>query len=375
MQIVSSWVEVSKSALEHNISLYKSVIGDAKLAVVIKSNAYGCDLGQISRLLDHNDQVDYLCVASLTEAVYLRSIGIKKTILMFGIFDCDLKQAVINDIEVTCYDLAAVLELNQLGSLYRKKAKIHIKIDTGMSRLGLFYEQVLSFMQTVISLEYIEIVGIFTHFATSDRSDLTFLHQQLAVFNQVIASLAQYKIVVPLKHAANTAAITASILTNFNMVRVGIGIYGMWPSPENQVITQSQYSDFNLKSVLTWKTKILTIKDFSAGSYVGYDQAYQTIKPTKIATIPVGYYDGYDRRLSNRGMVLVQNQLVPVIGNIAMNITMIDVTGLELAVGDEVVLLGAQKGLQPDDLAQLCQTANTEITARINPLIKRKLVF
>lgn len=374
-QIVSSWVEVSKQALEHNVAQYKALIGDAKLAVVIKSNAYGCDLTLVAKILDINSQVDYLCVASLTEARYLRTIGIQKALLMFGIVDCDLQQAVMHDIEVTCYDIKTALELDCLGQLYHKKVKIHIKIDTGMSRLGLFYDQVLNFVQAVRALKFIELVGIFTHFAASDRADLNCLDQQLAIFNRIIADLERHKIVVPLKHTANTAAITAKAITHFNMVRVGIGAYGMWPSPENQLLTNLEYPDFNLLPVLTWKTKVLTVKDLPAGSYVGYDQAYQTVRPTKIATIPVGYYDGYDRRLSNQGQVLVHQQIAPVIGNIAMNITMIDVTGIELAIGDEVILLGNVAGVQADDLALICQTANTEITARINPLIIRKLVF
>ena len=374
-KIISSWVEVSQSALEHNIALYKSVIGPVKLAIVIKSNAYGCDLGLVGKLLDANQLVDYLCVSSLTEAVFLRELGLKKSILVLSVLDCDLQQAVINPIDLTVFDLKTVLELNRLGELHQKKVKIHVKIDTGMSRLGLFHDQVLSFIKAILKLKFIEIIGIFTHYAASDRSDLTSLEKQAGIFNQVILDLEKHEIAIPIKHTANTAAITADCLTHFNMVRVGIGVYGMWPSPENQLLTQAQYPDFVLKPVLTWKTRILTIKELPIGSYVGYDQAYQTTKPAKIATIPVGYYEGYDRRLSNQGQVLINGCLVPVVGKVAMNLTMVDVTGVDAVVGDEVTLIGHQVGVQPDDLAQICQTANTEITAKINPLINRKIVL
>ncbi len=374
-KIVSSWLEVSRSALEHNILLYKSVIGSAKLAVIVKSNAYGCGLDLIANLLDQNEAIDCLCVASLAEAVYLRELGVAKNILVLGIVDCDLKQVLINNIEIAVYNLQTILELNQLGKAYNQKVKIHLKIDTGMSRLGFFADQLLDLIQDVLALEFITIEGIFTHFAASDSANLSFLDQQTSRFSQLLLDLDLKKVIIKTKHAANTAAITLNNLNHLNMVRVGIGLYGMWPSDQNKHVTQSRYPQFNLKMPVTWKTRIISVKELPIGNYVGYSLTYQTTKVTKIATIAVGYYDGYDSRLSNRGQVLINNQLVPIIGSISMNMAMVDVTGLDTQVGAEVTLLADIAGIHPDDLANICNISNTEIVARINPLITRKLVF
>jgi alanine racemase len=158
------------------------------------------------------------------------------------------------------------------------------------------------------------------------------------------------------------------------MVRVGIGLYGLWPSAENKVMTQKFYPQFSLKPALTWKTKIIQIKELPAGSFVGYDRTYQVQKFSRIAIIPVGYWDGFDRGLSNKGKVLINQQLAPIIGKIAMNLSMVDVTDLNVSIEDEVTLLGNHPGITADDVAKHCDTINYEIVTRINPLLPRIVV-
>ena len=367
----SSWVEIDASAFNHNIAQYKSVITPALLAPVIKSNAYGHGIEIMAKLCEQNNQIDYICVVALSEALFLRSIGIQKPILVLSIIDGELESAVAYNIGLVVFDLATVQELDRIGNMLNKKVHVHIKIDTGLSRLGISETAALSFIETVHRLPHIFVGGIFTHFASSEKEDQTFTNLQIDRFNFVIDQLAARGIHIPLKHTSCSAAITGNHRSHHTMARMGIGIYGLWPSQENKIMTQHVYPHFSLRPVLTWKTRIMLVKEISAGSYVGYDQTFKAEKNIRIATLPIGYWDGYDRRLSNKGTMLVHGQRAPVVGRIAMNLTMIDVTGIPAAVGDEVTLLGSQTGVTADDLAHQCDTINYEIVTRINPLAPR----
>ncbi len=369
----SSWVEIDQQALEHNIHSYKTIIGSSILAPVIKSNAYGHGIELIAKICDQNNLVDYLCVVSLSEALLLRSIGIKKPLLVVSIIDRDLRDAIEQNIDLVAYDREIIQELNAIGKMLNKKARVHIKIDTGLSRLGLPTNDALSFITHVATLPYISITGIFTHFAESECADQTFTNHQLEQFNALIKQLDALGIAIPINHTACSAAITANIPSHCSFVRLGIGLYGLWPSPENKQITQQLHPTFSLKPVLTWKTRIIQIKDIPAESYIGYDRTHQVTQASRIAIIPVGYWDGYDRRLSNSGKVLINNQLAPIIGRIAMNLSMVNITGLNVSMNDDVTLLGNHPGITAEDIAQRCNTINYEIVTRINPLLPRRI--
>lgn len=367
----SSWVEIDASALEHNIAQYKAVCKPALLAPVIKSNAYGHGIELIAKLFDQNANVDILCVVSLSEAMRLRTSGIKKPLIVLSILDTNLEHAIIHNIEVIVYDLTTVLELNRLGKLHQKKARVHVKVDTGLSRLGLLKDDALLFIKSIHHLPFITVNGIFTHYASSESADQTYTNYQLNNFNTVIEHLESKGIHIPLRHTSCSAALTANIGTHHTMVRAGIGIYGLWPSNDNKKITQQQYPQFSLRPVLTWKTCVIQVKEIPAGSYIGYNCTHHVHKSSLIATLPIGYWDGYDRRLTNKGLVMIKGQVVPVVGIVAMNLTMIDVTGLDVAVGDEVTLLGNHNGLTANDIAQTCGTINYEIVTRINVSLAR----
>jgi len=366
-----TWIEIDRAAFEHNIMSYKSIVKPALLAPVIKSNAYGHGIAPIAKICDQHESVDLICVVSLSEALLLRSQGIKKPILVLSIVDGDLDEAIAYDIDLVVYDLAMALELNHIGSMLNKKAQVHVKVDTGLSRLGLLQGEAITFIETLHHLPFINIRGMFTHFASSESTDQTYTNQQLENFNFVIQQIEAKGIVIPLKHTSCSAAITANLGSHFTMVRAGIGMYGLWSSDENKQVTKENYPQFSLRSVLTWKTRVIHIKEIPADSYVGYDLTYQADKATRIATLPVGYWDGYDRGLSNKGKVLINNHLVPIVGRVAMNLTMIDVTGLDVAVGNEVTLLGNHAGVTADDMARHCGTINYEVVTRINPLLPR----
>lgn len=366
-----SWVEIDTAALDHNISSYRSISKPALLAPVIKSNAYGHGIELVAQFFDQHTAVDILCVVSLSEAVQLRSIGIQKPLLVLSIIDRNIELAILYDIAIVAYDLPMVLELNRLAQQHNKKAYIHVKIDTGLSRLGLLQNDAITFIEYIHKLPYITIAGIFTHYAFSESADQTHTNYQLNNFNTVIDYLESKKIHIPLKHTSCSAAISANNNTHFTMVRAGIGIYGLWPSKENKIVTQQCYPQFSLKPALTWKTRVIQVKEIPAGSYVGYNLTHQVQRTSHIATLPIGYWDGYDRRLANKGLVHIKGTIVPVIGIVAMNLTMINVTGLDVTIGDEVTLLGNHDGLTAHDIAQKCNTINYEIVTRINPGLPR----
>ncbi len=369
----SSWVEIDQQALEHNIRAYKAIIGSAKLAPVIKSNAYGHGMELVAKICDQNDLVDYLCVVSLREALQLRLIGIKKPLLVISIIDGNLQEAIEQNIDLVAYDQEILGELNNIGNKLNKKARVHIKIDTGLSRLGLPNSKALHFITGAAKMPNISIAGIFTHFAESECADQTFTNHQLAQFNILLEQLDALNITIPLRHTACSAAITANALSHCTFARLGIGLYGLWPSPENKQVTEQKYPSFSLLPVLTWKTRIIQIKDIPAASYIGYDRTHQVEKASRIAIIPIGYWDGYDRRLSNKGRVLINNQIAPIIGRIAMNLSMVDITGLDVSMDHEVTLLGNFPGITVEDLAHKCNTINYEIVTRINPLLPRRI--
>lgn len=371
--LYNSWIEINAAAFNHNIAQYKKIVGPVLLAPVIKSNAYGHGLELIAHLCENNPDVDRICVVSLSEALRLRAIGITKPLLVLSIIDANIAYAIEHDIEIIVYDIITAHELNALAHTQNKKAQIHIKVDTGLSRLGLSPDAAYALIQQIQQLSHITISGIFTHYAASENADQTFTNQQIKTFNQLLEKLDAQGIHIPLKHTSCSAAITANNATHFTMVRLGIGIYGLWPSADNKKTTLAHYPTFSLKPIMTWKTRIIHIKEISAGSYVGYNLTHQTNKPTRIATLPIGYWDGYDRRLSNKGIVLINNQCAPVVGIVAMNLIMVDVTGIDVLVGDTVTLLCAHEHVNATMLAQLCNTINYELVTRINPLAPRMM--
>ena len=367
----ATWVEIDATAFAHNIALYKSTVGSALFAPVIKSNAYGHDIEQIALLCDKNIHVDYLCVVALSEAIFLRTRGIRKPLLVLSILDSDFEHLAELDIATVVYDLATAQKINTIGARYSKKISIHVKVDTGLSRLGFLYSDAVKNIIFLHELPFITLQGIFTHFASSESSDTTFTTLQLDRFQNILMQLNLAGIDIPLRHTSCSAAITAHPKSHYNFVRAGVGIYGLWPSPENKYRTQNSYPEFSLQSVLSWKTRIIQIKEIPLGSSVGYDQTHHVSRATRIAILPVGYWDGFDRRFSNNGIVIIHGQAAPILGRIAMNLCMVDITMLHAEVGDVVELLGNAADITADALAQRCDTINYEVVTRINPLLPR----
>jgi len=374
------WIEINSKAFKNNIEQFRSLIGSTKkLLVVVKANAYGHGIIEISRLAE-NYGVDWLGVNSLEEALIIKENKINLPILILGYVQLsDLSEAVENSFHLTVYNKETIKKLGEITSKRKKKAYLHIKLETGTHRQGIKKEELISFIKLIKSYPYLSVEGISTHFANiEDTTDHTYAQHQLDRFNACIDLLEKKKIFIPIKHTACTATTILFPETYFDMVRVGIGIYGLWPSKETYLSCLLRgRKPVNLQPILTWKTKIVQVKDVPEGAFIGYGCTYKTTRPTKLAVLPIGYYDGYDRKLSNFSYVLIKGKRAPVRGRVAMNMITVDITDIKgVKLGDEVVLLGKQKNevISAEYLASLCGTINYEIVTRINPLIPRIII-
>ena len=369
-----SEIQVSKSALKHNINQYRKIIGKARVCGVVKSNAYGHGFEIVAKTII--PFVDWFGVANLDEAIILRDCGVKKPILVLSYYRLDqTDQAVKNNISLVVYDLNQVKAIFASAKKLKKPANVHIKIDTGTSRLGVAPKEALKFIKQASRLPNIKIQGLFSHFAASEENN-EFTQTQLERFNQLISVLENNNIQIPIKHFACSAASLTTPKSNFDLVRLGIGMYGLWPSKKVAKETKKAYN-IHLVPVLSFKAKIVQIKPVSAGSQIGYGCTYKTPKNAKIAVLPVGYYEGYSRGLSNKAEVLIHGKRCPIRGRICMNLFMVEVTNLSrVKVGDEAVLIGkqGQEEITADELAELTHTINYEVVTRINSVIPRVLV-
>jgi alanine racemase len=374
------WIEIDRSALKNNIQQFRFLIGDSrKMTVVVKSNAYGHGLLEISRLASEFG-ADWLGVNSLEEARAIRGSGIDLPIILLGYVPLtDLEEAVENDLRQTVYNMETIEELAKITSTLKKNVYLHIKTETGVYRQGIKGEDLLPFVKRIREYPYLRIEGLSMHFANiEDTTDHSYAQRQLEKFMEYVDLLGQNDINIPVKHVACSAAAILFPETFFDMVRVGIGIYGLWPSKETYLsCIQEEREPVNIKPVLTWKTRVVQIKDVPDGAFIGYGCTYKTTRPTKLAVLPVGYYDGYDRHLSNASYVLIAGKRAPLRGRVAMNFITVDVTDIpDVRLEDEVVLLGPQDSerISAEQLASLCGTINYEIVTRINPEIPRLVV-
>ncbi len=368
-----TWVEISKSAFDHNVSQLKSVIGARQLAAVVKANAYGHGMHQIASLAQQNPCIEWLCVALASEAISLQKAGIRKPIIVIGCIDVDPVDLVNTNIHLMIDNHETTKHLNTLGKTHNYAFPIHIKIDTGLSRFGVSPETAVPFIKAVKQLSFITVQGLYSHFSEAQKADNAFTNKQVALFQSVLKALKEQNIQIPLIHLANSAAITTVDLPFCNLFRIGLSICGLWSSPETKKIALKKYPSFSLQPVATWKARILGLKTFPQGSFIGYDRTFKTPHPMRIATIPIGYYDGYDLRFSNNATTLVNNQYAPVVGRVAMNTTAIDVTNIQnIKIGDELILMGNYPNLHPYDLGMRIQNLNVrEIISTINPNIPR----
>lgn len=368
-------VEISRSALAHNVGEFRRIVGpDVKLAPAVKANAYGHGLLECAHVFAEAG-ADYLCVNAAFEAEKLRGAGLKIPILIIGYTPLhDLKTAVELGAELLVYNLETLEALVKLG----KTVSVHLKIETGNHRQGVTRSELPSFIEFFKRHPHIQLKGLSTHFANiEDTEHQEYAREQLAEFNAAIRDLENAGLNPPLRHCSNTAATIVLPEARFNMVRTGIGNYGLWPSDETERSAKMAGIRLEFKPALTWKTTVAQIKEVKQGAKIGYGCTYEMPRDGRIAIIPVGYYDGYVRALSNKGAVLIRGQRAPVIGRVCMNIIMVDVSHLtDIDLEDEVVLIGSQgsETITAEDVAEWSNTINYEVTTRINEAIPRALI-
>lgn len=373
-----TWLEIEQKAIQHNIRQFQRLVGkNVAIMPIVKSNAYGHGMVEVAKICTDYG-VDWLGVVNLSEALKLRQTKIKTRILVLSYLDDfkEINQALQQNIDLAVYDLKTAQQIAKRASRLKRAARIHVKIDTGTSRLGILYHQGLEFIKKVNKLPNLKINGLFTHYAASEENQ-PYTYQQTKRFNQLIRETQDHQIEIPLKHASCSAS--AMVLPNsyFNLIRLGISLYGLWPSKLSRRIAQRNIPWLNLKPALTWKTKIIQIKTLPQNTPIGYGCTYKTKKKTNIAILPVGYWEGFDRHLSNKGEVLVHGQRCPIRGRVCMNLTMVELgNSIKARVGDEVTLIGSQgkESLSADDLAEKIGTINYEIVTRINPILPRIII-
>ena len=371
------WIEINSTALIHNIHQFRRLIGkDRKLLATVKANAYGHGLPEVAAIALRAG-ADWLGVHSIEEGVFLRKEKVDCPILVLGYVSLDdLGRAVKHDLRLTVYNPETIERLIELSPHLGEKIRLHLKVETGTHRQGILEEDILSLVAKIQEHPDMILEGMSSHFANiEDTTDHSYARRQLDKFSSISQKLEQQGIAVPIKHIACTAATILFPETYFNMIRIGIGMYGLWPSKETYLSCILQNREpIRLRPVLAWKTRIAQIKDIPKGSYVGYGCTFRTTRKTRLAVLPLGYFDGYSRNFSNVAFVLIKGQRAPVRGRVAMDFIMTDVTDIpDAKIEDEVVLMGEDGGerITADDLAALAGTINYEIVARLNPLIPR----
>jgi alanine racemase len=369
-------VEISKSAVSENIENFRKVLNKKTLfCAIIKSNAYGHGLLEMADL-SLSAGADLLGVNSMDEALILRKKYPSVRILIMGEipFKENRKKEIADD---NFWIVVSRLEDIQFLSNLHPRPKIHLKIDTGMSRLG-FSGTALEELIIAISTQKLPLDGALTHFAsTEDFTEHSYSMQQLSEFTKALELLTSLGYKDLIRHTASSASTMLFEEARFDMVRVGISLYGLWPSMETRLSLSFMGKDFQLKPVLSWKTGIVHIQSVPAGRSVGYGSTYKTIYPTKIAVIPVGYFEGYDRRLSNQGYALIDGERAPILGRVCMNMTMLNVTHIPTAeLGKEVTLIGksGSEEITADWMGNLTGTINYDIVTSIQKDIQRIIV-
>lgn len=369
-----TWVEVNTKALIRNVNVFKKLAPRSELMAIVKSNAYGHGLVGASKIFIQAG-VDMLGVDSIGEAIVLRDAGIRCPIIVLGyIMLSDLSLLFKYRLAAVIYNIGALKRLGTLARRFSKPMCVHIKIETGTNRQGIAVHQIKDFAKVFHKNKFLILEGITTHFANiEDANNLSFAKLQLARMQEAIAMVRAHNLEPRYIHCAASAATIAFAQSHYNLIRPGVGLYGLWPS----LVMAHMFKKIYLYPALSWKTRVAQIKLVSKGSPIGYGLTERVKKNSRIAVLPVGYFDGYDRKLSSVGEVLIRNRKAKVLGRVCMNMMMVDITNIRgVLLEDEVVLIGVAGSyeISAEIIAQKIGTINYEVVARINPLLPRVYV-
>jgi alanine racemase len=364
--------EIDLDAVVYNMEqMHANLKPGTKMMGVIKTDAYGHGAVQIGRELEKLDYVFGMAVATAEEALILRHCGIKKPILILGyVFPYAYEELIRQDVRMTVFRPDMIQQIEECAAKVGKNALVHIKVDTAMSRIGIKPDESgISFIQNCLQMPHIQAEGIFTHFAKADEADKTAVMRQLSRYREFLHRVEKdtgYQFT--LKHCSNSAGILEIPDANMDMVRAGITLYGLWPSEE---VSQTVVP---LRPVLSLKSHIVYVKEIDKGTCISYGGTFQAEKPMRIATIPVGYGDGYPRGLSNKGYVLIAGKKAKICGRVCMDQFMVDVTDIpDVREGDEVILIGSdgEQTITMEELGNLSGRFNYELACDLGKRIPR----
>ncbi len=358
---------IDLKAIRSNVQSVVQKVKPARVMAVVKANAYGHGMPEVAKTaLDAG--ADYLAVALVEEGIGLREAGILEPTLIFGGFFPDQAKLFVQyDLDATLYSVRNGEALAKAARLLGQRARVHVKIDTGMGRVGVPWEKAADFVAEVAAMDALELVGVYTHFATSDERDKTFANLQLERFRWVLKQIESRGISIPIKHAANSGAILDMPEAYFDMVRPGIMLYGYYPSFET---TES----VPLQPAMAFRSKVLFVKEVEKGTSVSYGRKFVAPRKTTIATIPVGYADGYNRLLTNQGEVLIAGKKYPVVGRVCMDQILVDLgPGSQVREGDDVLLFGKTPAGEVSvyDICRKLGTIPYEVTCWVSGRVPR----
>ncbi len=375
-----TWLELDASALASNLEALRGLLRatpSTRLCAVMKANAYGHGLRELAPLVAAH--ADMIALDSLDEAQLVRSVAPHSDILLLGYTPrCRLPEVVALGLEVTIYDLASLAALDAAAQQQSRQVRVHLKIETGTGRQGLQTEQLSGFLAQFAASDRLDLAGLSTHFADlEEHPDSKFASEQ---FQRLQAALAEVRLAGFAPQAVHGACSAALLLrpdVHASMVRVGIAQYGVWPSAAIEAAARAKHPRLRLRPVLRWQTRIAQLKRCRAGTTVGYGRACKLTRDTRVAVLPVGYADGFDRSLSSRGQVLIDGQACPILGRVCMNMTMVDASGVDQPEVEQAVVLLGRSGSAEISAATLAAWADTipyELLARIAPGLPRVML-
>ena len=368
----TTWVEVDLSAIRSNARAIKAYAQGKPLIAVIKADAYGHGVIPVAEAL--REEAAMYAVATVAEAVELRTAGVKKPVLvLFNALPVQAQTIIDHQVTPSVYEPALCNALSCAAQAEGTSVKVHLDVDTGMNRGGIWYTETVDFIKWLTTRKGIKVEGLFTHFATADGADKSHVHLQLERFKSVLSSLSEINLHPPIVHAANSAAALTLPEAHFDAVRVGLSLYGVYPSAEVK-----RASTVCLQPALTWKARIISLRQSTQGEGVSYGRTHIVDEPTWLATLPVGYADGYSRALSNRGEVLVGGAKHRQVGLVCMDGSVFQLVSskkkqADLHIGDEAVLIGRQGDLEitVDKIAEKAGTISYEILTGIGKRVPR----
>jgi alanine racemase len=361
----ATWAEINLTRLSRNLQAIRAHVASARVMIILKANAYGHGLAEVARQL--GPQADYIGVAVLEEGIYLRELGVTTPIIVLGgIWGDQVPQYLQHDLTLTASSVERLEQIDGVAAGMGVRARVHLKIDTGMERIGVHYYSAQTLQEAALRCKNVEVEGIFSHFANADATDLSHARLQLERFHEVLRFYEKKGLPMPIRHMANSAAILQLPESHLDMVRPGILFYGVYPAAQVR-------RTLAVNPALAWKSRVVYFKVVRAGHPVSYGSIWQSDHPVRIVTVPVGYGDGYFRSMSNQAQVIIRGKKYPQVGRVCMDQMMVNIEADSAYNGDEVTLIGeaGQAAITVQDLADWAATIPYEILTNINTRVPR----